>query len=698
MSVDKELFVNRELSWLEFNQRVLDEAADASVPLMERLKFLAITASNLDEFFMVRIGSLQTAIRNNRPAVDACGLTAKQQLNAVVERVHRMVARMYDIYLSELEPALKELGMRRRSVTSLTPQQSDYLSQLFDEQMAAILTPIAVHDPDEFPLLSGRTINVAVQLAPADGEEGFRFAVVPFGQSDLRFISLPGEGDHEYVLGEDVVELLGQRFFSGEEVVSCAPFRVTRNADLSVREDDGTDLLSEMEDVLEERKDSFCVRLEVSHSVTTPTLSFLKQLLKVREEDIHVVPGPAGLKDMMEVASASVDSRYSYPAWEATSTGGFEPGVSVFETIRNGDQLLYHPYDSFEPVVRLIEEAAVDPDVLAIKQTLYRTSRRSPIVNALMLAAENGKNVTVMVELKARFDEARNIAWARQLELAGVQVIYGVRGLKTHAKACVVVRRETNGFRRYCHFGTGNYNESTAGLYTDVSYMTANADLGHDIIAWFNATTGYSQLQQFRQLHTAPVSLRDRLLALIEFETQQARSGLDAGISAKVNSLVDPDVIEALYTASRAGVKIRLNVRGICCLRPGVSGLSENISVTSVIDRFLEHARLFHFTHGGDNQVLLSSADLMPRNLDRRVELLVPILDDDCRRQVIRILELCHSDTAKGRRILEDGTFAAPKDPESGIRSQLEFQARATARHKAQEDARRTTFTPLGPQ
>ena len=698
MTSEKELFVNRELSWLEFNQRVLDEAANASVPLMERLKFLAITASNLDEFFMVRIGSLQTAIRNNRAAVDACGMTAKQQLAAVVDRVHRMVARMYEIYLADLEPALRKLGIRRRNVTSLTPQQADYLSQLFDEQMAAILTPIAVHDPDEFPLLSGRTINVAVQLAPAEGEEDFRFAVVPFGQSDLRFISLPGEGEHEYVMGEDVIELLGQRFFGDETVISCAPFRVTRNADLSVKEGDGTDLLSEMEDVLEERKDSFCVRLEVSDSVTSPTLSFLEQLLKVSKEDVHVVPGPAGLKDMMEVASISVGAEYVYPSWEASFTGGFEAGVSVFETIRNGDQLLYHPYDSFGPVVRLIEEAAVDPDVLAIKQTLYRTSRRSPIVNALMLAAENGKNVTVMVELKARFDEARNIEWARRMELAGVQVIYGVRGLKTHAKACVVVRRETNGFRRYCHFGTGNYNESTAGLYTDVSYMTANEDLGHDIIAWFNATTGYSQLQQFRQLYTAPVSLRDRLLALIEFETQQARSGLDAGISAKVNSLVDPDVIKALYRASEAGVQIRLNVRGICCLRPGVPDLSENITVTSVIDRFLEHARLFHFTHGGDDQVLLSSADLMPRNLDRRVELLVPVLDDDCRRRVIDILELCHRDTARGRRVLSDGTFAPPKSPEDGVRSQVTFQERATAQHKAREDASRTTFTPLGPQ
>lgn len=698
MTSEKELFVNRELSWLEFNQRVLDEAANASVPLMERLKFLAITASNLDEFFMVRIGSLQTAIRNNRAAVDACGMTAKQQLAAVVDRVHRMVARMYEIYLADLEPALRKLGIRRRNVTSLTPQQADYLSQLFDEQMAAILTPIAVHDPDEFPLLSGRTINVAVQLAPAEGEEDFRFAVVPFGQSDLRFISLPGEGEHEYVMGEDVIELLGQRFFGDETVISCAPFRVTRNADLSVKEGDGTDLLSEMEDVLEERKDSFCVRLEVSDSVTSPTLSFLEQLLKVSKEDVHVVPGPAGLKDMMEVASISVGAEYVYPSWEASFTGGFEAGVSVFETIRNGDQLLYHPYDSFGPVVRLIEEAAVDPDVLAIKQTLYRTSRRSPIVNALMLAAENGKNVTVMVELKARFDEARNIEWARRMELAGVQVIYGVRGLKTHAKACVVVRRETNGFRRYCHFGTGNYNESTAGLYTDVSYMTANEDLGHDIIAWFNATTGYSQLQQFRQLYTAPVSLRDRLLALIEFETQQARSGLDAGISAKVNSLVDPDVIKALYRASEAGVQIRLNVRGICCLRPGVPDLSENITVTSVIDRFLEHARLFHFTHGGDDQVLLSSADLMPRNLDRRVELLVPVLDDDCRRRVIDILELCHRDTARGRRVLSDGTFAPPKSPEDGVRSQVTFQERATAQHKAREDASRTTFTPLAPQ
>lgn len=693
-----DLFVNRELSWLEFNQRVLDEAVDPSVPLLERLRFLAITASNLDEFFMVRVGSLRTAIRRGDTGVDPSGMTAIEQLDAVSDRIHAMVETKYRIYLEHVEPELKQIGIRRRHITELTQSQQEFVEQLFEEQIVAILTPIAIHDPESFPLLMGRTINVAVQLAPEAGSEEYRYAVIPLGRSDLRFITLPSDAGLEFVLGEDVISLMAQRFFPGEEIVSTVPFRITRNADLSVREDEGADLLAEMVDVLEERKDSFCVRLEISDHVTVATLAFLKQLLKIRNRDVYVLPGPAGLGDLMRLADSPGYEQHVYPAARSCAPAGFEPATSVFETIREQDRLLYHPYESFHPVVRLIEEAAADPDVLAIKQTLYRTSKNSPIVAALKLAAENGKNVTVIVELKARFDEARNIEWAKQLELAGVQVIYGVRGLKTHAKACLIIRREPDGFRRYCHFGTGNYNESTAGLYTDISYFTCNDELGNDAVAWFNAVTGYSQLQQFEHMSSAPIGLREKLMELIHFETQRCRNKADGKITAKINSLVDPELIQALYTASQAGVKIDLNVRGICCLKPGVPGLSDNIQVVSIIDRFLEHARIFHFLHGGSDQVLISSADLMPRNLDRRLELLVPILDDDCRRKAIGVLKNCMRDNVKARKIKPDGGYKVPKPGTAPAhRSQVLAQALAKEAEDNAFDANRRMFVPQTP-
>ena len=498
-------------------------------------------------------------------------------------------------------------------------------------------------------------------------------------------------------MGEDVIALLVQRFFPGEKIASTVPFRVTRSADQSVREEDGTDLLAEMEDVLEERKDSFCVRLELSDHVTTPMLLFLKRLLKIKNRDVHVLPGPTGLGDMMRVADVGGYENHTYDQWASCSPPGIEAGQSIFEAIQQGDKLLHHPYESFAPVVQLIEEASVDPDVVAIKQTLYRTSRKSPIVSALKNAAENGKNVTVIVELKARFDEARNIQWAREMELAGVQVIYGVKGLKTHAKACVVVRREPQGFVRYCHFGTGNYNEATAGIYTDISYLTCNEELGTDVISWFNATTGYSQLQQFEHLASAPIGLRENLLELIDFEIQRCKAKSDGAITAKFNSLVDPQIIKALYRASKAGVKIQLNVRGICCLKPGVPGLSENIKVVSIVGRFLEHARVFHFLHGGDDVVLISSADMMPRNLDRRIELLVPVLDADCKQKAIRILATCMKDTANARMLTPDGGFKPPQSREQGFRSQQMFQERALDAQESAREAQRRMFVPLEP-
>lgn len=698
MSEKEPEFFNRELSWLEFNQRVLNEACDPSVPLLEQLRFLAITASNLDEFFMVRVGSLLTAIRRGDNTSDLAGMTPLEQLTAVSRRTLRMVADQHRIYLQQLEPQLAEIGIRRRRPNELNERQEAVVDSVFQEQIQAVLTPIAVHDPARFPLLFGKTLNVAVQMKSREQGETYRFAVVPFGRFDLRYITLPSEGGYEFILTEDVISMMAEHLFPGEEVVSTVPFRVTRNADFSVSEEDGADLLAEMEDVLDYRKESFCTRLELSDQVTRPMLDFLKALLRLGERDIYLVPGPVGLSDLMQLADVSGFDQYLYPAWTPCDSAQIEPSESIFDAMKSRDLLLHHPYESFEPVLRLLSEAAEDRDVVAIKQTLYRTSRNSPIVRSLMRAAENGKSVTVIVELKARFDEARNIEWARQLEYSGVQVIYGVRALKTHAKACIVVRREPQGFQRYVHFGTGNYNEITARFYTDISYMTCNRELGNDAISWFNAITGSSQIQQFAQIESAPIGLREKLLEMISVETERARNGDQAKIMMKLNSLADPDMITALYKASQAGVQVQLNIRGICCLRPGIPGLSENISLTSIIDRFLEHARILYFHHGGDERVFISSADWMPRNLDRRVELLIPILDDVCKRRTIQILKTCLRDNVRARKILPDGTCQPSAGmPTRPIRCQLEFQSRAREAAENASERNRTTFVPLEP-
>jgi|688.fasta_scaffold60947_3 polyphosphate kinase len=698
MSDTHPVFASRELSWLEFNQRVLDEACDSSVPLLEQLRFLAITASNLDEFFMVRVGSLLTAIRAGETAADPSGMSPLEQINAISRRTQKMVADQYSIYLRELEPHLAEAGIRRRRPGELNDRQIDFVDTVFQEQIQAVLTPIAVHDPARFPLLFGRTVNVAVQLKGKTETEPFRFAVIPFGRFDLRYITLPSVGGYEFILTEDAIALMAARFFPGEDIVATVPFRVTRNADLSVSDDDGADLLAEMEDVLDYRKDSFCTRLEVSDLVTRPILEFLKALLRVGERDIYMVPGPVGLSDLMQLSNVSGFDQHLYPGWTPCDSPKIDPSESIFDTMKSQDVLLFHPYESFEPVLRLLAEAAEDRDVVAIKQTLYRTSRNSPLVKSLMRAAENGKNVTVIVELKARFDEARNIEWARQLEYSGVQVIYGVRGLKTHAKACIVVRREPQGFQRYCHFGTGNYNEITSRFYTDLSLLTCNRELGNDAISWFNAVTGSSQIQQFAQIESAPIGLREKLLEMINVEKERARNGDKGQIIAKLNSLADPIMINALYEASQAGVEVELNIRGVCCLKPGIPGVSDNIRVTSVIDRFLEHARILYFHHGGDERVFLSSADWMPRNLDRRVELLVPILDDNCKRKAINILKTCLRDNMKARVLTPDGSFLEPAgSPVKPYRSQLEFQRRAREAAENAFERNRTTFVPVEP-
>jgi polyphosphate kinase len=690
-------YFNRELSWLEFNQRVLDEARDESVPPLERLKFLAITASNLDEFFMVRVGGLQMLSARRSTKRDPAGLSPDQQLAAIGERTRRMNADQYDCLSGEIEPLLAQAGIHRMAAGELSDRQRATLEALFQNELSAVLTPMAVGADDEFPLLPNQSLNLCVRLAPStSAPDQPRFAIIPVGKTLSRFQTLPAEGGYSYMLLEDVVGMFVERFFPGEPVRECAAFRITRNADMGLREDLAGDLLAGMEEILDARKQSECVRLEISASAGGELLSFLRGKLDVSDDDVFSAPGPLDLSAFMQLAELSGFDAQRYEPWPPQPSPEVDLSASIFDVISERAVLLYHPYESFDPVLKLINQAADDPDVLAVKQVLYRTSRNSPVVAALKRAAENGKYVTAIVELKARFDEARNIEGARQLEQAGAQVIYGVKGLKTHAKVCIVVRREPHGIVRYLHFGTGNYNERTARLYSDVSFMTCDEELGADATNFFNAVSGYSQPQEFRKLDAAPIGLREKLLEMIDAETQRRRQGQRARISAKMNSLVDAKIIDALYEASQSGVKIQLNVRGICCLRPGVKGLSENISVISIVDRFLEHARIFYFHHGGDERVFISSADWMPRNLDRRVELLVPIEDTAARTRLMQILDAYFADTVKARMLHSDGSYepVSKRGKRKAARSQeLLYQQACDAVRDAKQQ-RRTVLEP----
>ncbi|MBW3542446.1 MAG: polyphosphate kinase 1 [Planctomycetes bacterium] len=689
-------YVNRELSWLEFNQRVLDEARDDELPLLERLKFLAITASNLDEFFMVRVGGLQQLTRQDPSKRDAAGMTAAEQLAAISRRTHLMTSDQYACFLEDLEPALAGESLRRVRPAQLSERQRKFVEQVFDDQIFTVLTPMAVTGAEDFPLVVNQSLNACVRLEPAAGFSEPRFAIIPFGRTVSRFLTLPTEGGYEYILLEDLVCSHAERFFPGEPAAECVAFRITRNADMSLREDQASDLLTGMEELLDARKESDCVRLEVGAEASATLLAFLKGALGVADEDVYAPPGPLDLAAFMRLTDVEGFDRLKYKPWPPQPSPDLDPRESIFDVLVRKSVLLCHPFDSFEPVQRLVEEAADDPDVLAIKQTLYRTSRNSPVVAALGRAAENGKHVTAIVELKARFDEARNIEWARNLEQAGVQVIYGVRGLKTHAKLCIVIRREPHGIQRYLHFGTGNYNEQTARLYSDISYLTSDANLGADATSFFNAVTGYSQPQHFRKISAAPIGLRDTLLELIQSEIERKRHGQEARILAKLNALADPPIIDALYEASQAGVEVRLNVRGICCLRPHVPELSENITVVSIIDRFLEHSRIMHFHHGGRGLYFISSADWMPRNLDRRVELLVPIDDAAGRRRLGEILHACLGDRVKGRRLRPDGGYDPPPLKSGGriASSQEQLYLRACELVHEAEQSQRTVFIP----
>ncbi len=701
MTYSQSRYLNRELSWLEFDQRVLDEARDPDVPLLERLKFLAISSSNLDEFFRVRVGGLRMLRDQGVTRPCPAGFSPSQQLDMIRERVRTLHRDQYECYSQELVPQLSEHGIQQLLPGQLNEPQLVFAERLFDEELFSVLSAGAVGGPDEFPLLPNESLNLCVWLGGRDsssgatGEPQTRFAIIPLGETLSRFITLPTDGGLSYLLLEDAVAMFVGRFFDGETVRDCAPFRVTRNADMMLQEDDAADLTAEMEELLIQRREGECVRLEVSQQAAAETVAFLSNALGIGEEDVYRHPGPLDLGGFFGLATRSGFDGLKYKDWPPQPSTRIVPGATLFETIAEDDLLLIHPYESFEPVVRFLEEAADDPDVLAIKQTLYRTSRNSPVVAALMRAAENKKHVTVIVELKARFDEARNIRWARRLEQAGAQVIYGVKRLKTHAKCCIVVRREPDGIRRYVHFGTGNYNEATSRIYSDVSLFTCDDDLGNDAVSLFNAATGASQPHNFRRIAAAPLGLRETLLELIGSEIERRRQGQDAAITAKLNSLVDARLIDSLYEASQQGVKVRLNIRGICCLRPGVPGLSENIEVVSIIDRFLEHARILSFHHGGNPRVFISSADWMPRNLDKRIELLVPVDNTECRDRLVTFLESCFRDNVKARLLLPDGSQTRRADGhEAPYRVQEEVYRMVCEQVRDAEHRRMTEFIP----
>jgi polyphosphate kinase len=693
-------FINRELSWLEFNQRVLNEALRADLPLLERVKFLAITASNLDEFFQVRVGSLMLLSRSGRKAPDPSGMTPNQQLSAIRKRVQQMVESQYELFRNTLVPALNSAGIRFLNPKSLTPTQSDQVSAAFHDAISALLTPLAVVPGEEPPVVPALQLIVACRISDPE-TSGTRHALVPIPEGIPRRFPVSDVGDSSaFVLVEDIVARHAHELFPGEEVEAATCFRVTRNGDIAVQEEDASDLAGEMEEVLAARKLSDTVRLELPASLPRDLAKVIQEVCRATSTEILRVNGPLALSGFMDLAFLPGAEGLRDEDWPAQPSPDLTPGEPIFDAISRRDLLLHHPYESFEPVMRLIEEAADDPQVVSIKQVLYRTARQSRIIDALIRAAENGKTVTVLVELKARFDEARNLLRAEELQRAGAQIVYGVKGLKTHAKICLVVRREDGRLRRYVHLGTGNYNESTARLYTDISLLSCRPEYGSDASLFFNAVTGRSKLLRFQRLVPAPTAMKPRLLDLIASEAERARQGEPARILAKVNSLQDPEIIEALYQASKAGVEINLNVRGICCLKTGDSKHSKNIRVVSIIDRFLEHARIFYFHQGGDPGIFIASADWMGRNLDRRVELMIPVEDSRARRRLLRILEAFFQDNTQASKILPDGSSERlkPGAGEKKFRAQEFFFREARKAAKAREHERAMTFEPHVPK
>lgn len=660
MFAHPEYYINRELSWLSFNHRVLEEALDGANPLSERLKFLAITSSNLDEFFMVRIAGLKEAIKNGNHLIDSkTHMTASEQWHAALAQSFAFMEKQMSAWNDILVPLLKQSGIFFVTEHDLTPEQKVYLAGLFTRMVYPVLTPMAVDASRPFPLLSNCSLNLAVLIESEHPEKGpYLFAFVQVPSVLPRVIECPtATGEKTFIFLEELIRMHLLDLFLGKKIVSTSCFRMTRNADLALNEDAAEDLLEEIQKELNKRKTGDVVRIEVERDMHP----FLRQVLEdweeVNTEEVFEVNGPLDLTFLFRFSSQKEFQLYRFPDFSPTLPLDLRGGTDIFEAIRKRDILLYHPYDSFEPVVRFVRQAAQDQNVLAIKQTLYRVGGDSPIVAALAEAAEKGKQVTVLVELRARFDEEKNIVWAKKLEKAGCHVIYGLVGLKTHSKMALVVRHEDNLLRRYVHLGTGNYNENTAKLYSDFGLFTNNEKIAEDVSSIFNQLSGYSDLPKLNHLKIAPWGLEKAFLSEIEAVMSLSTALQPGRIIAKMNSLTDKHMIQALYRASCHGVKIDLIVRGICCLRPGVTGISENIRVHSIIGRFLEHGRAFYFQNGGRSKVFLSSADWMTRNLESRVETMFPVLHPRLKRLVISILETQLRDNVKRRELQPDGTY-----------------------------------------
>lgn len=689
-------YVNRELSWLEFNYRVLSEARDKTLPLFERLKFLSITSSNLDEFFMVRVASLKDMVHAKYTKPDIAGLKPEEQLEKISAKTHELVSQQYSTYNRSLIPALKQQGLQIiEDHENLTKEQGEYVDQYFEENVYPVLTPMAFDSSRPFPLVRNKTLNIAALVKKKKGSSGEReFAMVQVPSVLPRFVELPvsaandGREMRNIILLEQIIERNMQTLFLNYDILSASPFRIMRNADFTLDEEDAEDLLAEIQKQLKKRQRGEAIRLEVEEKTDKHLLKILKKELSVSAEDIFEINGPLDLTFLMKLyGSLDGFDNLKAPRYTPQPVPALMNEEDIFANIRKGDIFLHHPYQTFNPVVDFVRTAARDKDVLAIKQTLYRVSGNSPIIAALAEAADNGKQVFVLVELKARFDEENNILWAKKLEQAGCHVIYGLLGLKTHSKITLVVRREEDGIRRYVHLGTGNYNDSTAKLYTDCGIMTCNPLVGEDATAVFNMLSGYSEPLSWHRLAVAPIWLRSRFMHLIRRETANAREGKKARIIAKMNSLCDKEIIAALYEASCAGVEIDLIIRGICCLKAGIPGLSEHISVRSIVGNFLEHSRIFYFENDGLAQLFMGSADWMPRNLDKRVEIVFPVEDEKVKEAVCHILEVELEDNVKAHLLQPDGTYEKPdKRGKILINSQEQFYQEAV--HQAKQTVR----------
>ena len=685
-----ELYFNRELSWLEFNDRVLHQGLGDDLPLLERIKFLAIVSSNLDEFFLVRVAGLMSARAEGVRRRDPSGMTPAAQLRAVGQRVHRMVQEQQEGVLAALAQLASE-GISVMRAGQWSGEDGKFLQTYFSKEILPVLTPLAVQELHPAPRLPGLQWHVAVVLAKAEGEE--RIAVTPVPQQISRWVRLPGD-DVRLARLEDVISANVGSLFPGTRITATALFRITRDADVPIERDETDDLLEAVEQAVLTRQRRPPVRLQVSPAADPRIRAWLDGLVKLQPEEVYEMDSALDGAALMELANWPGFEQLKNEEWPPQPPRDLLGSDDLFEALADHDVLLFHPYETFDPVVQLIEQAAGDPNVLTIKQTLYRTSGNSPIVRGLGRAAQSGKEVTVLVELRARFDEARNIQWARRLEDLGAHVIYGIAGYKTHAKALLIVRRQGNRIQRYVHLATGNYNDRTARLYSDFGLMTTDRDIANDVAAFFNLLTGFSETVGWTKLAIAPTGLQRKFIDLIEREIQVSTPDRPGLIMAKVNSLEDPEICQALYRASQAGVKVLLNVRGICVLRPGVEGVSENIEVHSIIDRYLEHARVFYFRNGGHEEVYMSSADWMRRNLLKRLEIMFPVLDANLKKRLIDILNTFFADNVKARLLLPDGTYVPVPCSGPHVRAQATFHKDAVEIvHLAEQTA--LQFRPL---